>query len=198
MTKVTKWVVGAAAAALVLGGAYLAMPASRASAASYPWGVMMGGNPSAIAQRFGGQHVAMMASFQGDWNAIRQAMVKAAPQMAGLHQNAVSALSNKLGLTPEQLQAELSKGRTIAELAKAKGVEPSEIKSLATNQAQSMHNALVQSGVLTQTQADQMNAMMNNANLDLMLDTNMSGMMSGFPGGSTGGLGGGMMGGISR
>lgn len=189
MTKVTKWVLGGAAAALVLGGVYLAGPAARASAAADPWSAMLGANPSAITQTFGGQHVAMMASFKGDWSALRQAMTAAAPKMAAVHQDMVSALSNKLGLTPDQLRAELNKGRTIAELAKAKGIDPQEIKTLATSKAQEVHASLVKDGTLTQAQADQMSSVMAGANLDQMLNTNVSGLMN---------AAGGMMGGLTR
>lgn len=69
-------------------------------------------------------------------------------------------IAEKLGMTVDELKAELKDGKTVAELAQAKGVELQVIvDALVASQAERLQQA-VTNGRITQEQADQMlNAM---------------------------------------
>jgi hypothetical protein len=72
----------------------------------------------------------------------------------GMHTFVWNALAEKLGLTSEQLTTEVNSGKTIAQVAEAKGVSRADlVAALATAHTQSLAQA-VKDGALTQAQAD--------------------------------------------
>lgn len=158
--KNMKWLIGGVAAVALAGGLYLANPMGQAVAAGTPWGGM---NPGMMAQMMGGQHMAMMAGSFDD--------------MKVMHTEMMAELAGKLGLTAGDLEKQLAEGKTISELAKDKGVDAAELKTLAREKAAARLTQLVAEGKLTQAQADQMVGMMTADHMEMMLNMPMTGMM---------------------
>ncbi len=124
-----------------------------------------------------------------NWNnhaQLHNAMVAA----NGMHQQVMTAVAAKLGMTYDQLIAALQNGQTIAQLAEVKGVSLEVLQQTANTARTTAINALVEQGVLTREQADWM--------IDHMDDMPMFGFgnSSGAPGNFGPGMRGrGMMGG---
>ncbi len=74
----------------------------------------------------------------------------------GMHQQVMTAVAAKLGMTYDQLIAALQNGQTIAQLAEAKGVSLEVLQQTANTARTTAINALVEQGVLTREQADWM------------------------------------------
>lgn len=92
-----------------------------------------------------------------DMNAMHQLM----SQNGGMHEQVWAALAQKLGLTPDELTAQLKNGKTLEQLGKDKGVS---VKDLASVMETAMEDGLkkaVDAGTLTQAQADQMTQAMD-------------------------------------
>lgn len=131
-------------------------------------GGMMGGNPGAM-------RAAMMAA-------------------GGMHEQVMTAVATRLGMTYDQLIAALQNGQTIAQLADAQGVSLEALQQVANTARVNALNQLVQQGVITRAQADWM--------LDRMDDMPMFGLGAGSGacpgmqpnGAQPGGYGPGMMG----
>jgi hypothetical protein len=123
-----------------------------------PGGMMGGGNHTQL-------HNAMMAA-------------------NGMHQQVMTAVATKLGMTYDQLIAALQNGQTIAQLAEAKGVSLETLQQAANTARTNAINALVEQGVITRQQADWM--------IDHMDDMPMFGFGSGS--GTPSNYGPGMMG----
>lgn len=102
----------------------------------------------------------------------------------GMHQQVMTAVATKLGMTYDQLIAALQNGQTIAQLAEAKGVSLEVLQQTANTARTTAINALVEQGVLTREQADWM--------IDHMDDMPMSGF--GNSSGAPSNFGPGMMG----
>lgn len=159
---------------------------------------MMGGNWQQMTAMHG----------QGFQNGGMQAMYEWMHQSGGVHDTVWSALAKQLGLTSEELTAQVNSGKTIAQIASEKGVST---KDLAATMETAMKAGLTQAvaaGKLTQAQADLMSQhmagqyewMITNmgsgsfGNGSTMMN-NGAGMMGNFNGKSRNGYG--MMGGGS-
>ncbi|MFB9992271.1 hypothetical protein ACFFLM_09885 [Deinococcus oregonensis] len=73
----------------------------------------------------------------------------------GPHAVIDTAVAKALGLTTDALRQQLQAGKTVAELAKAKGVSTATIRSAALAALKTQLAADVKAGKLTQAQADQ-------------------------------------------
>ena len=70
-------------------------------------------------------------------------------QRAGLQ-----TLADRLGMTPDQIRAERQAGRSLADIAAARGVDQAALVQTITNAARTRLNQRVADGQLTQQQAD--------------------------------------------
>jgi hypothetical protein len=70
-----------------------------------------------------------------------------------LHEYMVEAFAEALGLTPEELEARLSAGETLASIAAGEGVSAEEFPALWLQARQAALDAAVADGVLTADQA---------------------------------------------
>ncbi len=107
----------------------------------------------------------------------------------GMHTFVWNALAGKLGMTVDQLYAEVNSGKTVTQIAKEKGISRSDlITALETAHKNSLAQA-VKDGIITQGQADNILSLMS-GRYGWMLDNmtvgyNMMGwpgMMGGYPG----------------
>lgn len=111
------------------------------------------------------------------------------------------AVASALGLTTDELNTKLQDGQTIRDLAKAKGMSDADLVKAFRDASKTMMDQLVQSGQLTQQQADSMFTSMQGHMTDqtwLSMIDMMSGSGAGHMGGMMGsgwGGPGGMMGG---
>jgi hypothetical protein len=103
----------------------------------------------------------------------------------GMHEQVMTAVAQKLGLTYAELNTALQNGQTVAQLAQAKGVSLDALKAVALAAMKASFADLVKQGVMTQAQADAM--------LDRMDDMPMFNFEQGTGPGMKGGQG--MMGG---
>ena len=144
-----------------------------------PWGNsygMMGGNDG----------YGMMGNFaqNGDYswmNNMHQWMFTS----GGMHNFVWGGLAETLGLTQDELNAELANGKTLAQIAEAKGVTQEQLAAALETSAKAGLDKAVADGVLTQEQADQMLSHMGGN--DSWMLTHMSNFGGGFgPGGCHG------------
>ena len=70
----------------------------------------------------------------------------------------LAAAATYLGLTPAELRTELESGKSLADIAKAKGKSVEGLKQALTADAKSKLDAAVKAGKLTQAQADELEA----------------------------------------
>jgi len=106
-----------------------------------------------------------------------------------------AAIASALGMSPDDLFASMRGGKTIAQIAQEKGIDLETVVQAALAAHDKALDARVQAGLLTQEQADQMDAHME-ANIRAMIAGGVgAGMMSGGfgPGMMPGGHGPGMM-----
>jgi hypothetical protein len=73
-----------------------------------------------------------------------------------LHTYMVDALAEKLGMTSQQLQDELTAGKTIWQVAQEQGLTEAEIRTAMSEAARQAVDKMVADGVITQQQADWM------------------------------------------
>jgi hypothetical protein len=78
-------------------------------------------------------------------------------------------LASILGMTPQDLQAQFQAGKSLAEIAQAKGISRDDLKKKLLDARSARLDAAVKAGRLTQAQADQIKAQMA-ANIDRRLD----------------------------
>lgn len=98
----------------------------------------------------------------------------------GMHTFIWNTLAEKLGLTSDELYAEVNNGKTIAQIAEEKGISRADLVSaLETAHQESLAQA-VSDGVLTQAQADTILAQMS-GRYEWMLDNMGGGRISGAP-----------------
>ncbi len=143
---------------------------------------MMGGR---AAQNGGWQSMQQMHN-QMTQNGGMTAMHEWMHQSGGIHDTVWAALAKQLGLTTDELTAQIQSGKTLAQIAQEKGVST---KDLAATMETAMKDGLAQAvkdGKLTQEQADLM--LQHMAGQYEWMITNMSAGMLGT------GSGGGMMG----
>jgi hypothetical protein len=118
------------------------------------WGMMRGWAPMMGSGGMMGRGGGMMGNgygMHGGWNGNN---------FAGPDNSLVAVAAKTLGLTEAELRAELQAGKTIADVAKAKGITTDKIaEDFAQGRAEQLKTA-VQNGRLTQAQADAMVATM--------------------------------------
>ena len=160
--------------ALAALGAGVAFAQTPTPTSGYGSGWMMGGNTQ------NGAGYGMMGGYaqNGDgweWmNAMHQWMTTS----GGMHTFIWNALAETLGLTSDELYAEVNSGKTIAQIAEERGVSRADlIAALETAHQESLAQA-VTDGALTQEQADNILAQMS-GRYEWMLDNMGSGGMMG-------------------
>lgn len=183
-TKTTILVVALVAVLAVAAlGAGVAFAQTPTPATGFGW--MMGGNGQT------GYGRGMMGGYaqNGDGWEWMNAMHEWMTTSGGMHTFIWNALAEKLGLTSDELYAEVNSGKTIAQIAEAKGVSRADlIAALETAHQNSLAQAITD-GALTQEQADSILAQMD-GRYEWMLDNMGAGY--GMMGGQYGA--GGMMG----
>jgi hypothetical protein len=107
---------------------------------------------------------------------------------------ASEALLKKLGLTAEQLYAERRAGKSLAQIAQAKGVDRAALIALLNDEHKTRVNEIVKAGRLTQAQADAMLAEMK-TRIETEVDDTTVGPPE-WAGPGNGGFGMGRMGGM--
>lgn len=137
-------------------------------------GGMMGGNWESMQ----GMHN-QMAQY-GGMGAMHEWM----HQSGGVHDSVWKALAAQLNLTPEELTAQINSGKTLAEIAKGKGVSTTDLAATMESGMQAGLAQTVKDGKLTQEQADLMLQHMD-GQFEWMI-TNMSEGMIGNGGGMMG------------
>jgi hypothetical protein len=144
-------------------------------------GGMMGGNWQSMQQ----MHNQMTQN--GGMSAMHEWM----HQSGGVHDTVWNALAEKLGLTSEELTAQINSDKTLAQIAQEKGVATKNLAAIMETGMKAGLDQAVKDGKLTQEQADLMLKNMD-GQYDWMI-TNMGAGMMGA--GSNGMMGpGGMMG----
>jgi polyhydroxyalkanoate synthesis regulator phasin len=83
-----------------------------------------------------------------------------------LGQEVLNAAAQKLGMTLQDLTTELRSGKTLTEVAKEKSVSSDDLKAAIITAVDAKIDQAVKDGTLTQTQADQIKAQVNQMNLD--------------------------------
>ena len=83
----------------------------------------------------------------------------------------LEAAAAYLGLTEAELRTELESGKTLAEIAKAKGKSVDDLKKALTAELKKKLDAAVKAGKLTQAQADEIQARMTERLDDLVNGT---------------------------
>jgi hypothetical protein len=77
-------------------------------------------------------------------------------QYGPMHEYMVGAMAEALGMTDEDLDGELATGKTMWQVAEAKGLSVEEFQNLMVDARQAAVAKMVADGVLTQEQADWM------------------------------------------
>jgi hypothetical protein len=77
-------------------------------------------------------------------------------QYGPMHEYMVGSMSDALGMTVEELNAELAAGKTMWQVAEAKGLSLEETQSLMLDARKAAFEKMVADGVITQEQADWM------------------------------------------
>ena len=94
-----------------------------------------------------------------------------------------AATAKALGLTQAQLQTDLAKGETVAQLTKAQGVQKSAVDSAYLGAVQTLLKQAVSGGQMTQAQSDMAYGYLKSAVTQghyPLLDKGGAGMMAGF------------------
>jgi hypothetical protein len=87
---------------------------------------------------------------------LRGALMGSLMGAHGMHEQVMTAVAQKLGLTYAELNTALQNGQTVAQLAEAKGVSLDALKTTALAALKASFADLVKQGVVTQAQADAM------------------------------------------
>jgi hypothetical protein len=101
-----------------------------------------------------------------DMNTMHQWMSTSGAQ--SMHTTVWNGLAETLGLTPDELNAELASGKTLAQIAEAQGVGQEQLAAALETSVKAGLDKAVADGVLTQAQADQMLSQMG-GNFEWML-----------------------------
>lgn len=122
-------------------------------------------NPSPTNTPWGGAMQAMMGGRWGSMQAMHSQMVQNGGmtamrewmrQSGGVHEAVWQALAEKLGLTPDELTAQVNSGKTLAQIAQEKGVSTKDLAGVMETSMEAGLTQAVKDGVLTQAQADLM------------------------------------------
>ena len=81
-------------------------------------------------------------------------------QYGPMHEYMVGAMAEALGMTEEELDAELAAGKTMWQVAEVKGLSQAEFQKLMVDARTAAFTKMVADGVLTQEQADWMQSRM--------------------------------------
>lgn len=136
-------VLGAAIAVVILGVAGIAFAQTQTP----PSGVTPNSQPFG---RMGGW---MGGGMMGRW--------AQSGQFGFMHDYFIAAIAPKLNMNVEALQAELVAGKTLWQIAAAKGIDANQFKTLMFEAKKEALSKMVADGVITQAQADWMLARMN-------------------------------------
>ncbi len=109
-----------------------------------------------------------------------------------LHDEMVAAVAAKLGVSVDELQAQLNAGQTVWQIAQAQGLTADETTALLQAAHSEALQQAVADGTLTQAQADWMSQRTS------QMGTGGLGLGSGACGGLGGGMGSGWRGGAGR
>jgi len=181
--KTLKWlgIVGAVAlAAFVIGTLTTAAFAQR----NGPWGNgpfrggMMGGFAPNATQPYTGTFGYGMMGGNGSMAAMHQWMLST----GGMHTIVWNGLASALRLTPEELNAQLASGKTLAQIAEAQGVSQEQLAQALESAVKAGLDKAVADKVLTQEQADWMLSHMS-GNWDWMISHMGTGGMGFGPSG---------------
>lgn len=134
---------------------------------------------------WGGNGYGMMGNGEGmmngrnrmtgvDMNAMHQWMAAS----GGMHTTVWGGLAETLGLTPDELNAELAGGKTLTQIAEARGVSQEQLTGTLETAIRAGLAQAVTDGALTQEQADQMLGTMS-SNFGWMF-THMGNLGGGF------------------
>ncbi len=161
------------------GGMTLA-PARSAGVGGYAW---QSGTP---APAYGPGMMGGGYGMMGGDNAWMQGMHQWMSTTGGMHPLVWNGLAEALRLTPDELTAELAAGKTLAEVAEARGVTQAQLVSALEQSVKAGLDQAVSDGALTREQADQMLSQMA-GRFEWMLSHMGSGMGPGVgPGGCHG------------
>ncbi len=155
-TKTTFIVIAAVALTALLalgGGVAFAQTQQPDWGSGFGPGWMMGGNAGATWGMAGAR--GMLGGHMGNG----AGMAGMQPWMSadnGMHTLIWNALAEKLGLTTDELAAQLAQGQTLAQLAEMQGVSQAALSQALQTAGQAGLTQAVAEGVLTQAQADQM------------------------------------------
>lgn len=143
-------------------------------------GWMMGGNGQAgygYGMMGGGGMMGGTAQGGNSWewmNAMHQWMAAS----GGMHTQVWNAVAEELGLTSDELYSEVNSGKTLAQIAEAKGVSRADLVATLETAHQTSLAQAISDGVLTQEQADSILSQMT-GRYDWMLDHMGDGGMMG-------------------
>ena len=87
---------------------------------------------------------------------------------AKLSQAGLEAAAQALGMTPQDLKAELDKGQTLRQVAQAKNVDPAKVEKAVSDALKGELDKAVAAGKLTQARADQAKARIDQSVSKLM------------------------------
>ena len=117
---------------------------------------MMGGYGAGMMNGAAGTGMMNGTGYAGNMAAMHQWMTS----NNGMHTVVWNALAEKLGLTTDELNAQLAQGQTLAQIAETKGVSQSDLAQALQTAMKTGLDQAVAAGTLTQAQADQMLANM--------------------------------------
>jgi hypothetical protein len=156
-----------------------------------PWWNMMRNRMSGSVGMMGGS-----AINNGGWQSMQEmhnrmtqnggmsAMHEWMHQSGGIHDTVWKALADQLGLTPDELTAQLNSGKTLAQIAQEKGIKTTDLAAVMETTMKTGLAQAVKDGQLTQEQADRMLKHMD-GQFEWMI-TNMGGRMGTGSGGMMG------------
>lgn len=144
------WKIAAISAFVVLAIGAVGAGYAFAQAPTNPWGGGFGPGYGGMMGRGGG-----FAQDGGDYswmNGMHQWMANS----GGMHTLVWDGLADALDLTTDELNAELTSGKTLAEIAEAQGVSEDELAAALETSVKAGLEKAVADGVLTQEEADWM------------------------------------------
>lgn len=147
-------------ALLVVGGGIAFAQSTQPS-----WGWGMGGYGSGMMGGYGTQNgtpapgYGMMGN-RVDMNAMHQWMSTAGAQ--SMYTTVLNDLAETLGLTPDELNAELASGKTLTQIAEMQGISQEQLATTLETSMKAGLDKAVADGALTQAQADLMLSHMSN------------------------------------
>ncbi len=145
------------------------------------WGMM--GSVSHAEMMNGTTHAQMMGGTGpgGEYDSWMDQMHAWMSESGGMHDTVWKGLADTLGLTPDELNAQLASGKTIIQIAEAKGIPEEQLAQKLESLVRAGLDQAVAAKKITQEQADQMLKHMG-SNYLWMLDHMSSGDQAGAGG----------------